>query len=392
MLPKVMKNHNNLFYSRIVGHMRRNIKERDIFLYPDIQMIIRCYMSLFLNKLPMNTLSIEDFISGIPKAELHLHIEGTFEPELMLKIAKRNNKKIKYQSIEELKEAYNFNNLQDFLNIYYESAGVLIEEQDFYDMTWAYLKKVYTQNLVHAEIFFDPQTHTDRGIKFSTVIDGIHRALEDARNKLGISSKLIMCFLRHLDEEAAIHTLKEALEYKDWITAVGLDSSEVGHPPSNFQRVFEKAKKENLLTVAHAGEEGPAEYIWEALRLLKVSRVDHGNHCLVDENLIEELVKKKMPLTVCPLSNLKLKVVLDLKQHPLRKMMDKGLLVTINSDDPAYFGGYVNENYLAITKALNLSKEDICQLAKNSFVASFLDEEKKQQMMKQVDKYYQENR
>ena len=370
----------------------RNIKERDISRYPDIQMIIRCYMSLFLNKSPMNTLSIEDFINGIPKAELHLHIEGTFEPELMLKTAKRNNKKFKYQSIEELKEAYNFNNLQDFLNIYYESAGVLIEEQDFYDMTWAYLEKVHTQNLVHAEIFFDPQTHTDRGIKFSTVIDGIHRALEDARNKLGISSKLIMCFLRDLDEEAAIHTLKEALEYKDWITAVGLDSSEAGHPPSKFQRVFEKAKKENLLTVAHAGEEGPTEYIWEALRLLKVSRVDHGNHCLDDENLIKELVKKKMPLTVCPLSNLKLKVVQDLKQHPLRKMMDKGLLVTINSDDPAYFGGYVNENYLAISKALNLSKEDICQLAKNSFVASFLDEEKKQQMMKQVDKYYQANR
>ena len=211
----------------------------------------------------MNTSSIEDFIKGIPKAELHLHIEGTFEPELMFKIAQRNNKEIKYKSVEELEEAYNFDNLQDFLDIYYEGAGVLIEEQDFYDMTWAYLEKVHQQNLIHCEIFFDPQTHTDRDIKFSTVIQGIHKALEDAKNKLGISSKLIMCFLRHLDEESAMKTLDEALEYKEWIRAVGLDSSEVGNPPSKFQKVFEKAKKEGFLTVAHAGEEGPAEYIWD---------------------------------------------------------------------------------------------------------------------------------
>jgi len=336
----------------------------------------------------MNTSSIEDFIKGIPKAELHLHIEGTFEPELMFKIAQRNNKEIKYKSVEELKEAYNFDNLQDFLDIYYEGAGVLIEEQDFYDMTWAYLEKVHQQNLIHCEIFFDPQTHTDRDIKFSTVIQGIHKALEDAKNKLGISSKLIMCFLRHLDEESAMKTLNEALEYKEWIRAVGLDSSEVGNPPSKFQKVFEKAKEEGFLTVAHAGEEGPAEYIWEALNLLKVSRVDHGNHCLDDEKLVKELVEKKIPLTMCPLSNLKLKVIEDLKEHPLRKMMNKGLLVTINSDDPAYFGGYVNDNYLAIAKALNLSKEDICQLAKNSFTASFLDEEKKKEMIEKVEKYY----
>jgi len=336
----------------------------------------------------MNTNSIEDFIKGIPKAELHLHIEGTFEPELMFKIAQRNNKEIKYKSVEELKEAYNFDNLQDFLDIYYEGAGVLIEEQDFYDMTWAYLEKVHQQNLIHCEIFFDPQTHTDRDIKFSTVIQGIHKALEDAKNKLGISSKLIMCFLRHLDEESAMKTLDEALEYKEWIRAVGLDSSEVGNPPSKFQKVFEKAKEEGFLTVAHAGEEGPAEYIWEALNLLKVSRVDHGNHCLDDEKLVKELVEKKIPLTMCPLSNLKLKVIEDLKEHPLRKMMNKGLLVTINSDDPAYFGGYVNDNYLAIAKALNLSKEDICQLAKNSFTASFLDEEKKKEMIEKVEKYY----
>ncbi|MBU0661517.1 adenosine deaminase [Patescibacteria group bacterium] len=336
--------------------------------------------------------TLEAFIKGIPKAELHLHIEGTFEPELMFEIAKRNNKKIKYKSVEEIKKAYDFSNLQDFLDIYYEGAGVLIEEQDFYDMTWAYLEKVHSQNVLHAEIFFDPQTHTDRGIKFNTVIKGINKALQDSQNKLGMSTKLIMCFLRHLDEKAAMKTLEEALNHKHLITAVGLDSSEVGHPPSKFQRVFDRARQEGLLTVAHAGEEGPAEYVWEALNLLKVSRVDHGNHSLDDKKLVQELVRRKMPLTVCPLSNLKLKVVNDLKKHPLRKMLEKGLLVTINSDDPAYFGGYVNENYLAISNALDLSKEEIVQLAKNSFTASFLDEKVKQQMISKVDKYHQENR
>jgi adenosine deaminase len=335
--------------------------------------------------------TIKDFIKGIPKAELHLHIEGTFEPELMFEIAKRNNKKIKYRSVEEIKKAYDFNNLQEFLDIYYEGAGVLMEERDFYDITWAYLNKVHSQNLIHTEIFFDPQTHTDRGIKFDTVMKGISGALKDAESKLGISSKLIMCFLRHLDEKAAFKTLDESLGYKDLITAVGLDSSEVGHPPSKFQRVFEQAKKEGFLTVAHAGEEGPAEYVWEALDLLKVSRVDHGNHSLDDDRLVQELIKRKMPLTVCPLSNLKLKVVKDLKKHPLRQMLQKGLLATINSDDPAYFGGYINENYLAISEALNLSKEEICLLAKNSFTASFLDEKTKKRMIEKVDKYYQAN-
>ena len=339
----------------------------------------------------MNSTSIEDFIEGIPKAELHLHIEGTFEPELMFEIAKRNNKKIKYNSVEEIKKAYNFSNLQDFLDIYYEGAAVLIEEQDFYDMTWAYLEKVHSQNVIHTEIFFDPQTHTDRDIKFETVIKGIHRALEDGQKKLGISSKIIMCFLRHLDEEAAIKTLNEAIKYKELITAVGLDSSEVGNPPSKFQKVFEQALEQGFLTVAHAGEEGPAEYVWEALNLLKVSRVDHGNHSLDDEKLVEELVDRKIPLTVCPLSNLKLRVIEDLKEHPLKDMLQKGLLVTINSDDPSYFGGYVNDNYLAITDALNLIKEEVYQLAKNSFNASFLDKESKKEMIKKVDKYYQEN-
>jgi len=333
--------------------------------------------------------SLEDFIKAIPKAELHVHIEGTFEPELMFEIAKRNNIKIKYNSVEELKKAYNFNNLQDFLDIYYAGAGVLITEQDFYDLTWAYLQKIHSQNVVHTEIFFDPQTHTDRGIAFETVIRGITNALSDAKNRLNISSKLIMCFLRHLDEESAIKTLSEALKYKDFISAVGLDSSEVGNPPAKFQKVFEMAKKEGLLTVAHAGEEGPAEYVWEALNLLKVSRVDHGNNSLNDEALTQELISRKMPLTVCPLSNLKLKVVQDLNNHPLKTMLDKGLLVTINSDDPAYFGGYLEENYLAIAKALNLSKEDIYLLAKNSFTASFLDEKIKQEMIEKIQKFYQ---
>jgi len=337
----------------------------------------------------MNTQSINDFIKDIPKAELHIHIEGSFEPELMFEIAKRNNLEIKYKSVEEVKEAYNFNNLQDFLDIYYAGASVLIKEQDFYDMTWAYLKKVHSQNVIHTEIFFDPQTHTDRGIAFSTVINGISRALQDGQEKLGISWKLIMCFLRHLDENSAMKTLEEALKYKDLITAVGLDSSEVGNPPSKFQDVFEKARQEGFLAVAHAGEEGPAKYVWEALDLLKVSRIDHGNHSLDDEELVQELVKRKMPLTVCPLSNLKLKVVQDLTKHPLREMLKKGLLATINSDDPAYFGGYINENYIEIAKALDLSKEEIVQLTKNSFEASFLSEEKKKQMLTKVNGYYQ---
>lgn len=335
----------------------------------------------------MVTNTIEEFIKNIPKAELHLHIEGTFEPELMFQIAKRNNKKIKYQSVEELKKAYDFNNLQEFLDIYYEGASVLIEEQDFYNMTWAYLERIHAQNVIHTEIFFDPQTHTDRGIKFETAINGIHRALKDGREKLGISSHIIMCFLRHLSEDSAMKTLNDSLPYKDWIKGVGLDSSETGNPPSKFTKVFEKARNEGFLTVAHAGEEGPAEYIWEALNLLKVSRVDHGNHSLDDEKLVKTLVELKMPLTVCPLSNLKLKVVKDLKDHPLRKMMDNGLLVTINSDDPAYFGGYVNENYLEINKALNLSKEEILQLAKNSFTASFLTEEEKNKIIEKLNQY-----
>lgn len=331
--------------------------------------------------------TIENFIAGIPKAELHLHIEGTFEPELMFEIARRNNLRLKYDSVEDLKLAYNFNNLQEFLDIYYSGADVLLEEQDFYDLTWAYLQKIHSQNVLHTEIFFDPQTHSSRGVPFSKVITGIHRALDDGQTKLGISSKLILSILRHLSEESAIQTLEESLEYKSWITAIGLDSSERGHPPSKFQRVFEKALEEGFLTVAHAGEEGPPEYVWEALKLLQVSRIDHGNRSLEDSALVAELALLKVSLTVCPLSNLKLKVVKDMTKHPLTEMLDKGLLATVNSDDPAYFGGYVNENYLAVANALNLSKKQIVHLAKNSFTASFLNEDEKQAMIEKVEMF-----
>ena len=339
----------------------------------------------------MNHISIHNFIEGIPKAELHLHIEGTFEPDLMFEIARRNNISINYKSVDELKKAYNFNNLQEFLDIYYAGASVLIYEQDFYDLTWAYLTKVHEQNLVHTEIFFDPQTHTDRGISFDTVIQGIHSALEDAKEKLGISSQLIMCFLRHLDEVAAFDTLEQALPYKEWIAGVGLDSSEMGHPPSKFENVFSKALDEGFITVAHAGEEGPAAYVWEAINLLKISRIDHGNRSLEDDQLIKHIAEKQIPLTVCPLSNLALKVVEDLKDHPLLQLMEAGLMVTINSDDPAYFGGYMNENYIQIAAALNLSKKQITELAKNSFKASFLSDVEKEKLINQVEDYYQNN-
>jgi adenosine deaminase len=337
-------------------------------------------------------MSIEEFIKNIPKAELHLHIEGTFEPELMFNIASRNHISIKQKSVEELKKAYDFTNLQHFLDIYYEGASVLITKPDFYDLTWAYLEKVHLQNVQHTEIFFDPQTHTSRGIKLSTVIEGINEALIDGRKKLGISSNLILCFLRHLSEAEAFQTLENALEFKDLIIGVGLDSSERGHPPSKFKRVFEQALKEGFKTVAHAGEEGPAEYVWEAIDLLKVSRIDHGNNSLHDENLVDELVNRKIPLTVCPLSNLKLKVVAQMKNHPLKTMLEKGLFVTVNSDDPAYFGGYINDNFLTVSTALNLNKEDIFLLAKNSFNASFLDEDTKREMIERVERFYRENR
>ena len=332
-------------------------------------------------------MTIQEFIQKMPKAELHLHIEGSFEPELMFKIAQRNGIKLPYKDIDTLRQAYNFNNLQEFLDIYYAGAGVLITEQDFYDLTWAYLTKIHQQNVIHTEIFFDPQTHTERGLAFDTVINGIHKALVDGQEKLGISSVLIMSFLRHLDEASAFKTLQSGLRHKDKIIAVGLDSSELGNPPSKFKKVFDAARQERFLTVAHAGEEGPASYVYEALDLLKVSRIDHGNRSLEDDKLVKELVALQMPLTVCPLSNLKLKVVKDMKEHPLKKMLHLGLKATVNSDDPAYFGGYMNENFEAVAEALDLSKDDLIQLSKNAFEAGFVDEDTKQKLLQQLNAF-----
>ncbi|MGX5698225.1 adenosine deaminase [Acinetobacter kookii] len=326
-----------------------------------------------------------ELIQALPKAELHVHIEGTFEPELMFEIAQRNHIDIPYKSVEEVKQAYNFHNLQSFLDIYYAGANVLIHEQDFYDLAWAYFEKCAEDHVVHTEMFFDPQTHTDRGIAFATVIQGLKRACDDAQSKLGISSHLIMCFLRHLSEEAAFQTLEQALPFKEQIIAVGLDSSEVGHPPSKFERVFAKAREEGFLVVAHAGEEGPAEYVWEALDLLRVNRIDHGVRSEEDPMLMQRLIAEKMPLTVCPLSNLKLCVVGDMAQHNIRRLLQQGVHVTVNSDDPSYFGGYMNDNFIAITKALNLSNDELKQLAKNSFEASFIPAAEKQKWAKEID-------
>jgi adenine deaminase len=313
----------------------------------------------------------------LPKAELHLHIEGTLEPELMFELARRNGVRMPYASVEDVRRAYVFSDLQSFLDIYYAGCCVLWEEQDFYDLTWAYLTRAAAQGVRHAEIFFDPQTHTDRGVPFETVVTGIHRALEDGRARLNITSGLILCFLRHLSEEAARRTLDEALPYRDWILAVGLDSSEVGHPPGKFKNVYARASEAGLLAVAHAGEEGPPEYIWEALDVLKVRRIDHGVRSIEDERLVERLVEEQIPLTVCPLSNVKLRVFPNLESHNLRQLLDRGLLVTVNSDDPAYFGGYVADNFGASAAALGLSREQLLTLARNSFVASFLPDQQK---------------
>jgi len=327
------------------------------------------------------------WLNQLPKVELHLHLEGSLEPELMFELAKRNQVAIPFQSVEQVRDAYQFNNLQDFLDIYYQGAKVLLVEQDFYDLTWAYLLKCQEQNVVHVEPFFDPQTHTDRGIAFATVLNGIERALVDGKNKLGISSELIMCFLRHLSEEDAFITLEQAIPHLDKIKAVGLDSSEKGHPPEKFSRVFAKARQLGLLTVAHAGEEGPADYIWTALKNLQVSRVDHGVNAIFDESLMSELIKIKMPLTVCPLSNTKLKVFSDMSEHNILQMLERGVCVTVNSDDPAYFGGYMTENFVAIADSLAMTKEQAKQLVGNSIDGSFISAEAKQKMQQQLADY-----
>lgn len=332
----------------------------------------------------MDPKKLEAWIQKLPKTELHLHIEGSLEPEMMLVLARRNNIKLRFSNVEQVRTAYKFKDLQSFLDIYYDACSVLREEQDFFDLTWAYLERVAGQNVRHVEIFFDPQAHTDRGIPFKTAFKGIDRALEEARNKLNISHKLIMCFLRHLSAESAIKTLEESLPFKKWITAVGLDSSEKGNPPKKFQEVFLQAHKAGYLAVAHAGEEGSPDYMWQALDLLKVHRIDHGVRCLEDNKLVERLVKDKIPLTICPLSNVKLCVVDKLENHPLKKMLDCGIRVTINSDDPAFLGGYLTDNILAAQKALNLSPEDIVSLLKNGFEASFLSEEMKKKYLDEL--------
>jgi adenosine deaminase len=329
----------------------------------------------------------ESFIRGLPKAELHLHLEGSFEPELMFAIARRNKADIPFKSVEEVRAAYRFANLQDFLDIYYRSADVLRTEEDFYELTLAYLKRAAADGVRHAEVFFDPQTHTARGIAFATVADGILKALAEGEAQFGVTSKLILCFLRHLSEEDAFAALQQAEPYLGRIVAVGLDSSEVGHPPSKFARVFAAARGHGLKLVAHAGEEGPADYVWEALDLLHVDRIDHGNNSLDDPKLVARLVAEKMTLTVCPLSNLKLCVVKDMREHPLKRMLDFGLRATVNSDDPAYFGGTVHDNFVAVAEALSLTRAEIVTLAKNSFLGSFLSDAEKSRTLKVLDAY-----
>lgn len=330
---------------------------------------------------------LTDFIDGAPKVELHLHIEGSLEPELMFALAQRNGIALPFDSVEAVRAAYDFSNLQDFLDIYYQGMNVLRTEQDFFDLTWAYLQRAAAQNVVHAEIFFDPQGHTARGVAFETVLDGIERALSQARDELGISSRIIMCFLRHLSEEDAFATLDQALAHRARIAGVGLDSSELGHPPSKFARVFAKAREHGFRVVAHAGEEGPPDYVYEALDGLKVDRIDHGNRALEDPALVERLVAEGMALTVCPLSNLKLCVVDDLRRHPLRRMLDLGLKATVNSDDPSYFGGYIGENLQAVAQALDLDRGHIRTLLENAIDASFLEAGDKARLQRDLQEF-----
>ncbi|MDG2449285.1 MAG: adenosine deaminase [Saprospiraceae bacterium] len=330
---------------------------------------------------------MKDYIEKIPKAELHIHIEGTLEPELAFHFAKRNNVKLRYNSVEELRSAYNFKNLQEFLDLYHEVSKVLVKEEDFYDFTWAYLEKLHEQNVRHAELFYDSQSHTDRGVSFETVTNGIYKALQDGKEKLGISSYLILCFLRHLSEEEAIKTLDKAIEHKEKILGIGLASSELGHPPSKFERAFDKAREEGFRIVAHAGEEGPLEYIWEAINLLKVERIDHGNRAMEDPELLVHLAKSKTPLTLCPVSNLELCVIEKLEDHPVKKMLDMGIMATIHSDDPAYFKGSLNDNYVRTAEALELDEKDIYKLAKNSLEASFLPEGEKRNLLDELKSF-----
>lgn len=334
---------------------------------------------------------METFIRNMPKAELHIHIEGSLEPELMFALAHRNSVRLPFASIDEVRHAYHFTDLQSFLDIYYAGAAVLRQEQDFYDLTWAYLERARGDNVRHTEIFFDPQTHTERGVPFEAVVTGIHRALQQGERLLGITSNTILCFLRHLSAEAAMATLEQALPFREWIVGVGLDSSERGHPPAKFTNVFDRARSEGFVTVAHAGEEGPPDYIWQALDLLKVSRIDHGVRCEEDAQLIERLRRQQVPLTVCPLSNVKLRVFEHMAAHNLKRLLNLGLCVTVNSDDPAYFGGYINDNFIAAHQALELHRDHLIQLSRNAFRATFLDVSAQQQLLDELASYVGES-
>ncbi len=330
---------------------------------------------------------VADVACGMPKAELHLHIEGTLEPELAFALAERNQVKLPYASVDALRAAYEFQDLQSFLDIYYAGASVLLKEQDFYDLTFAYFKRAAADQVVHAEIFFDPQTHAARGVPFAVVLDGIERAMQDAERKLGVSSRLILCFLRHLSEADAFATLKDAAPHLQRIHGIGLDSSERGHPPSKFERVFTRCRELGLPCVAHAGEEGPPDYIWEALDLLHVRRIDHGVRALEDPRLVARLREQRIPLTVCPLSNVKLRVFNDMQHHNLKQLLEAGLVVTVNSDDPAYFGGYVNDNIRAVQDALDLSVADWHRIARNSFEASLVDDAVRRRWIARLDAF-----
>lgn len=332
---------------------------------------------------------MEAFIKALPKVELHLHIEGSLEPELMFELAHRNGVDIPFASADEVRAAYEFDALQSFLDIYYQGANVLVEEEDFFDLCWAYLLRCQQDNVLHTEIFFDPQTHTERGIAFDTVVNGLQRALERGHSELGISSHLILCFLRHLDEDAAFATLQQALPHRDKIVAVGLDSAEAGNPPTKFERVFRAARNAGFLRVAHAGEEGPASYIRDAIALLGVSRIDHGVRCVEDPALVQQLIDSRIPLTVCPLSNIKLRVFDSMQQHNVVELLRRGLCVTLNSDDPAYFGGYMNDNFLALAAAHSLSRDDFARFSFNAIEASFADAARKLELERNLRQFLQ---
>ena len=338
---------------------------------------------------PERTTQMHDMdalIARLPKCELHIHVEGSLEPELMFALARRNGVRLPYASVEAVRQAYRFGNLQDFLNLYYQGMSVLVTEQDFYDLAWAYFERVHADNVRHVEMFFDPQGHTSRGISFATVIEGLSRAIADAGQKLGVNASLIMCFLRHLDEADAERTLDRALPFKDRIVGVGLDSSERGNPPGKFKRVFDRSREAGFFLTAHAGEEGPPSYVWEALDVLGVARIDHGVRAIEDEPLIHRLARERTPLTVCPLSNVRLRVVEDLAHHPLRRMLEKGVAVTVNSDDPAYFGGYVQENYSAAAQALRLGRDEIAAIVRNGISASLLPQPEKTRLLSELDR------